>query len=69
MSIAEQVPQLPLTAEQRKHLDELYRLQVGSVKSLARLLGYPCPIVSREEKRTNGRQPVDDNAILTSDKK
>lgn len=41
----------PLTPEQRKTFEELYRQQVSAVRSLARLLGKPCPIVDKEERR------------------
>lgn len=40
-----------LTPEERRQLEELYRQQVSAVRSLARILGLPCPIVSREERR------------------
>lgn len=44
-----------LTPEERRTLEELYRQQVSAVRTLARLLGYPCPILSREERRSNDR--------------
>jgi hypothetical protein len=43
--------QQPITPEQRRQLEELYRQQVSAVRTLARLLGYPCPIASRQERR------------------
>ena len=58
---------VPLTAEQRHHLEELYRLQIGSVKSLARLLGYPCPIVGREERKDENRRDLAHYGILKPD--
>jgi hypothetical protein len=36
----------------RRQLEELYRQQISAVRTLARLLGYPCPIATRAEKRT-----------------
>lgn len=44
-------PTPPLPAAERKALEELYRLQISSVRSLARLLGKPCPIKDRDERR------------------
>lgn len=42
----------PLTPEQRKAFEELYRQQVSAVRSLARLLGKPCPIVEKDRRAT-----------------
>jgi hypothetical protein len=41
-----------ITPEQRRELEAIYRQQIGAIKALARLLGYPCPIASRAERRT-----------------
>lgn len=57
----------PITPEQRRQLEELYRQQVSAVRTLAKMLGYPCPIASREERRPSARRPVDDYAILNAD--
>lgn len=40
------------TAAERRDLEAAYRQQIGSIKALARLLGYPCPIADRAERRT-----------------
>lgn len=53
------------TAEQRRDLEAAYRQQIGSIKALARLLGYPCPIASRAERRTIV-QELDDCGIVES---
>lgn len=53
------VPAQPITTEQRKQLEELYRQQVSAVRTLARLLGYPCPIAPREERRAVPVQTID----------
>lgn len=37
---------------ERRQLEELYRQQISAVRTLAKLLGYPCPIVTRAERRT-----------------
>lgn len=52
-----------LTPEERRQLEELYRQQVSAVRTLAKLLGYECPIRTREEKRV---QSVDNRGILTA---
>lgn len=57
----------PITPEQRKQLEELYRQQVSAVRTLAKMLGYPCPIVSREERRGATVRPIDVCAILNAD--
>lgn len=44
-------PTPPLTPEQRRAFEELYRQQVSAVRSLARMLGKPCPIKDRDERR------------------
>lgn len=49
-----------LYATQRRQLEELYRQQISAVRTLARLLGYPCPIASRQERRAMPVQPIDD---------
>lgn len=61
-------PVQPITAAQRRQLEELYRQQVSAVRTLARMLGYPCPIASRAERRNPVEQDIDEridnNAIL-----
>jgi len=57
-------PVQSITADQRRELEAIYRQQVGAIKALARLLGYPCPIASREERRAAPYRTVDDCAIL-----
>ncbi len=44
-------PQPTITAEQRRELEAIYRQQIGAIRALARLLGYPCPIADRAERR------------------
>lgn len=41
-----------ITIEQRRELEAIYRQQIGAIRALARLLGYPCPIADRAERRT-----------------
>jgi hypothetical protein len=53
-----------IAPEQRKQLEELYRQQISAVRTLARLLGYPCPIASRTERRAASEQPLDDRGTL-----
>lgn len=53
-----------ITPEQRRQLEELYRQQISAVRTLAHLLGYPCPIASRAERRPIPARTVDDCAIL-----
>lgn len=60
-------PAQPITTEQRKQLEELYRQQVSAVRTLARLLGYPCPIARREDRRASPVHPIDDRDILRYD--
>jgi hypothetical protein len=55
-------PAQPITSEERKQLEELYRQSISTVRTLARLLGYPCPIASREERRSAPVQPIDDRS-------
>lgn len=57
--MSEQLVHSVVTTEQRKQLEELYRQQVSAVRTLARLLGYPCPIVRREDRRAYAVQAVD----------
>lgn len=40
-----------LSAEERRNLEDAYRQAIGTVRALARALGRPCPVVSREERR------------------
>lgn len=49
-----------LTTAERQQAEEAYRQAIGLVRSLARLLGYPCPIVSRQERRNPVHQAIDD---------
>jgi IS30 family transposase len=51
MEIAECPPVPALSPEERRHLEDAYRQAIGTVRALARALGKPCPIVSREERR------------------
>lgn len=57
----------PLTAEQRRHLDESYRQAISLVKTLSKVLGYPCPIVDREERRRQDQHTCSGYAILKTD--
>jgi hypothetical protein len=43
-------PAQPITDTQRRQLEELYRQQISAVRTLARLLGYPCPIADRADR-------------------
>lgn len=56
--------QQPITPEQRRQLEELYRQQISAVRTLARLLGYPCPIASRAIRCNPVHQAIDDRGIL-----
>lgn len=56
-----------LTDEERKHLEDAYRQAIGTVRALARALGKPCPIVSREERREATRRILETGAILDID--
>lgn len=56
----------------RRQLEELYRQQISAVRTLARLLGYPCPIVSRAERRiivqdVDSCGTLESEAIATND--
>ena len=53
-----------MSAAERQQLEELYRQQISAVRTLARLLGYPCPIASRAERRNPVHQAIDDRGIL-----
>ena len=53
-----------LTATERQEVEEAYRQAISLVRSLARLLGYPCPITSRQERRNPVHQAIDDRGIL-----
>lgn len=59
--------QHPIAIEQRRQLEELYRQQVSAVRTLALLLGYPCPIASRAERRNPVHQAIDDRGILETE--
>lgn len=56
--------QQPIATEERKQLEELYRQTISTARTLARLLGYPCPIASREERRAVPVQAIDDCGTL-----
>lgn len=66
-----------MTDEERREFEALYRQQISSVRTLARLLGYPCPLKSsreelREERHTERygsptRRRFDDRDTLTDD--
>lgn len=58
------VLQHPITPEQRRQLEELYRQQISAVRTLALMLGYPCPIANRQERRNPVHQAIDDRGIL-----
>lgn len=49
-----------ISSEQRKQFEELYRQQISAVRTLAKLLGYPCPIASRQERWATPVQTIDD---------
>lgn len=49
-----------ITPDERRELEAIYRQQIGAVRALARLLGYPCPIASRAERQ----HPIDDRGTL-----
>jgi hypothetical protein len=53
-----------ITADQRRQLEELYRQQISAVRTLARLLGYPCPIAGRQERRATAVQTIDEGGTL-----
>lgn len=43
-------PKPVMLAAERKALEELYRIQINSVRTLAGLLGYPNPIAPRGDR-------------------
>lgn len=49
---------------ERKALDELYRMQINSVRTLAKILGYPCPIVPRNDRPGRDVPSVDIRATI-----
>jgi hypothetical protein len=57
-------PAQTIASEERRQLEELYRQQISAVRTLARLLGYPCPITTRTERRAIPVQAIDESAIL-----
>lgn len=59
--------QPPLTPEDRQSLEDAYRQAIGTVRALARALGKPCPIVSREERRKPSCHPLAMGDILHTD--
>jgi len=67
------VPADLLSDEERREFEALYRQQISSVRTLARLLGYPCPLKpSREELREERRgsptrRRLDDRDTLLGD--
>lgn len=56
-----------ITTDQRKQLEELYRQQISAVRTLARMLGYPCPIAPRAERAPPDVQSVDIRGTLKYD--
>lgn len=48
----------------RQEAEEAYRQAISLVRSLARQLGYPCPIVSRQERRNPVHQAIDDRGTI-----
>lgn len=48
----------PLTPDERRQLEELYRQQISAVRSLARILGLPCPLKDRDERRATTRDAL-----------
>lgn len=61
-------PQPELDAETRKRLDEAYRQAISLVRTLAPVLGYPCPIADRKDRRKTTGSPLAHYAILDTDK-
>lgn len=57
-----------LTATERQQAEEAYRQAISLVRSLARLLGYPCPIASRQERRNPVQQAIDERCIMGSER-
>jgi hypothetical protein len=55
-----------ITAEQRRELEAIYRQQIGAIRALARLLGYPCPIADRRDRHM-AVQSIDTCDTLTYD--
>lgn len=55
--------QRPFSVEERRELEAIYRQQIGAVKALARLLGYPCPIASRQERRNPVHPAIDERGV------
>lgn len=47
--MSEPTPQL--SPEQRRHLEELLRAQIASIRAICKLLNRPSPIISREDQR------------------
>lgn len=58
----------PILEAERKALDELYSIQINSVRTLAKLLGYPCPIVDRRDRPRQDVPDIDACAILDRNK-
>lgn len=56
-----------LTPEERRELEDAYRQAIGTVRALARALGKPCPIASREERREPTRRTLTPCAILDTE--
>jgi len=59
----------PLTDTERKELEDAYRQAIGTVRALARALGKPCPIPTREERRSPPSRPLARRGILDTDKR
>lgn len=55
---------IPMLDAERKALEELYRLQVNSVRTLARVLGYPNPIADRRERPHRDVPDIDARGIV-----
>ena len=57
-----------LTPSERQEVEEAYRQAISLVRSLARLLGYPCPIASRQERRNPVREEIDKRGIMEAER-
>ena len=52
-------PAQSITAAERRELEDAYRQTISLARSLARVLGYPCPIASRAERRNPVKEAID----------
>lgn len=59
------IEQPRFTAAERRELEASYRQAISLARSLAKVLGYPCPIADRAERRTTV-QDLDDCGTLES---